>query len=99
MDVRSIPRLCLPAEMAACSQIIMAWLLFAAVWCEQEAPAIIESYFDERLVGCSGGIGGELFFRARQTGWATDNHGACPLVWDITFRVLLDSLYTLSRLP
>jgi len=24
----------------------------------QEAPALIESYYDERLVGCSGGIGG-----------------------------------------
>ena len=25
----------------------------------QEAPAIVESQFDERLVGCTGGIGGE----------------------------------------
>lgn len=38
---------------------------FACVLCclmpcwKQEAPAIIESYYDERLVGCSGGIGGE----------------------------------------
>lgn len=28
----------------------------------QEAPAIVESHYDERIVGCSGGVGGKFLW-------------------------------------
>lgn len=48
---------------------IFGYHIYACVICWQEAPAVVQSFYSRRIVGCPGGEGGKLLNLPGLSGW------------------------------
>lgn len=57
---------------------IFGFRIYACVICWQEAPAVVQSFYSRRIVGCPGGEGGKF---NNLPGWLVENYAQTGSYW------------------